>query len=92
MKETLTFTISRKADNLHREPVQVPCDTENLYIQVDLPDEFRYMSFIIVEDPDAASGCRSSLPGENRTWASGQDRRIPQSEACPAGSRRAHGR
>ena len=52
MKETLTFTISRKADNLHREPVQVPCDTENLYIQVDLPDEFRYMSFIIVEDPD----------------------------------------
>src|SRR5699024_5972934 len=36
----------------HREPLQVPCDTENLYIQVDLPDEFRYMSFIIVEDPD----------------------------------------
>ena len=52
MRQELKFTISREAENLHREPIEVPCDTERLYIKVELPDEFRYMSFIILEDPD----------------------------------------
>ena len=43
MRQELKFTISREAENLHREPIEVPCDTERLYIKVDLPDEFRYM-------------------------------------------------
>ena len=37
---------------MRREPVQVPCGAERLHISVDLPEEFRYMSFIIAEDPD----------------------------------------
>ena len=52
MRQELKFTVSREAENLHREPLVVPCDTERLYIKVDLPEEFRYMSFLILEDPE----------------------------------------
>ncbi|HJA42331.1 MAG TPA: hypothetical protein H9957_00415, partial [Candidatus Dorea stercoravium] len=52
MNEKLEFKISKKAQNLHREPVVVPCGTERLFIQVVMPEAFRYMSFIILEDPE----------------------------------------
>lgn len=52
MEQKIRFEISRKAENLHRELLEVPCNVEHLYIQVEMEEEFRYMSFIIVEDPD----------------------------------------
>ena len=30
MRQELKFTVSREAENLHREPLVVPCDTERL--------------------------------------------------------------
>lgn len=52
MRQEVVFEISSRAEQMCREPVQVPCGAERLHISVDLPEEFRYMSFIIAEDPD----------------------------------------
>lgn len=51
MRQILKYEISRKAEHLHREPLEVPCGVKRIYIDADLPEEFRYMSFLILEDP-----------------------------------------
>ncbi|MBQ7065745.1 MAG: CehA/McbA family metallohydrolase [Lachnospiraceae bacterium] len=50
MKETLNFRISRNADNLHEESFGIPYKLKTLYLNIDLPDECRYMAFVILKD------------------------------------------
>lgn len=50
MKEIIEFTISREADNLHEEFFVVPHELSALYIDVPVPEECRYMGFVILRD------------------------------------------
>ncbi|MGC4019812.1 MAG: CehA/McbA family metallohydrolase [Muricomes sp.] len=50
MRKIINYTVNNKTKNVYRESFEVPCGTETIYIAVDLPEECRYMAFIILED------------------------------------------
>lgn len=51
MEYTVNFKISKEQKNMHRESIEIPCGIQRLYLEVQIPDEFRYMGFILAEDP-----------------------------------------
>lgn len=50
MKQRIDFTISRQAENFYEESFVVPHDLETLYVKVEVPEECRYMAFVILKD------------------------------------------
>lgn len=54
MRENINFTISREADNFHKESFGVPYELETLYLEIKMPEECRYMGFVILWDETGA--------------------------------------
>lgn len=52
MRETRTYTISREAANIQKESIVIPSALEQLHIVMEIPEECRYMAFLIVQDPE----------------------------------------
>lgn len=54
MRENINFTIGREADNFHKESFGVPYELETLYLEIKMPEECRYMGFVILWDETGA--------------------------------------
>ena len=52
MKQLCTYQISRAAEPLHWECVEVPEGTEALKLETELSSQWRGMAYILVKDPD----------------------------------------
>ena len=50
MEQRLLFSVSRSAANIQQESVQIPACMKKLHIDARIPEECRYMCFLIVKD------------------------------------------
>ncbi len=73
MRKTICVTINRKTDNFHEESFVVPHELNTIYIEVKLPEECRYMSFLFLQDETGTIRLQKLLGYGEQNLAVGND-------------------
>lgn len=73
MRKTINYTINSSVDNLHEESFVVPHELETIYIDVEMPEECRYMSFIFLRDETGTIRLQKLLGYGEQKLAVGKD-------------------
>ncbi len=73
MRDIINFTISKTAQNFHEEFFVIPHEIKSLYIDIKLPEECRYMGYIILRDEKGAVRLQKLLGYGEQKLAIGSD-------------------
>ena len=73
MREIINFTISRETDKLHEESFVIPHELKTLYLDIKVPEECRYMGFVILRDEIGAIRLQKLLGYGEQKLAVGTD-------------------
>lgn len=73
MREKFDFVISREADNIYEESFEVPHKLKTLYLDISVPEECRYMGFVILRDENGVIRLQKLLGYGEQKLAVGVD-------------------
>ena len=51
MRDQIRFKIGKEEKNIQEKWIEIPEGTEHIQMMIEMPEEFRYMAFLFLEDP-----------------------------------------
>ena len=51
MRDQIRFKIGKEEKNIQKKWIEIPEGTEHIQMMIEMPEEFRYMAFLFLEDP-----------------------------------------
>ena len=78
MRDQIRFKIGKEEKNIQEKWIEIQEGTEHIQMMIEMPEEFRYMAFLFLEDsiPKKKFGFRSCWDMGNRTRESGKVQKI----------------
>ena len=81
MRDQIRFKIGKEEKNIQEKWIEIPEGTEHIQMMIEMPEEFRYMAFLFLEDPkkrnsvSEAAGIWAAEPGNRKKYKGYNDRR-----------------